>query len=106
MIDMLKRHQIQVLREAGHSQREVGRLAGVSRRSVQRVDTERAVTHLDLRQERERRGVGRPAKAEMFRPLVAELLTREPHVLSVEILKWTSDFSTDTGAACTSSRPG
>ena len=83
MIDMLKRHRIQVLREAGHSQREVARLAGVSRRSVQRVDTEVAVTHLNLAQERERRGVGRPAKAEAFRPLVAELLTREPDVLSV-----------------------
>src|SRR5436190_447482 len=85
MIDMLKRHQIQVLREAGHSQREVARLAAVSRRSVQRVDTEIAVTHLDIAQERERRGVGRPAKAEAFRPLVAELLTREPDVRSVEV---------------------
>lgn len=87
MIDMLKRHQIQVLRQAGHNQREVARLAGVSRRSVQRVDTEGAVTHLDMVQERERRGVGRPAKAERVRPLVAELLTREPDVLSVEILR-------------------
>lgn len=87
MIDMLKRHQIQVLREAGHSQREVARLAGVSRRSVQRVDTEIVVTHLDIAKERERRGVGRPAKAEAFRPLVAELLTRESAVLSVEILR-------------------
>jgi transposase len=87
MIDMLKRHQIQVLRQAGHSQREVARLAAVSRRSVQRVDTEVAVTHLDVAHERERRGVGRPAKAEAFRPLVAELLTREPDVLSVEILR-------------------
>jgi transposase len=87
MIDMLKRHQIQVLREACHSQREVARLAGVSRRSVQRVDREQAVTELDLRQERDRRGVGRPAKAEGFRSLVAELLTREPDVLSVEILR-------------------
>jgi transposase len=87
MIDMLKRHRIQVLREAGHSQREVARLAGVSRRSVQRVDTEVAVTHLDLAQERERRGVGRPAKADEFRTVIVELLTRDPDVLSVEILR-------------------
>jgi transposase len=84
---MLKRHQIHVLREAGHSQREVARLAGVSRRSVQRVDGEDDVTHLDIGQERERRGVGRPAKAEPVRRLVVELLTREPDVLSVEILR-------------------
>jgi hypothetical protein len=44
MIDMLKRHEIQVLRRAGHSQIEVAGLARVSRRSVQRVDIEAALT--------------------------------------------------------------
>jgi transposase len=87
MIDMLKRHEIQVLRRAGHSQDDVARLAGVSRRSVQRVDTEAAVTHIDLGRERETRGVGRPAKAEQFRALVAEILAGEPSLLSVEILR-------------------
>ena len=33
MIDMLKRHEIQVLRRAGHTQTEIAKLAGVSRRS-------------------------------------------------------------------------
>jgi predicted transcriptional regulator len=64
MIDMLKRHEIQVLRRAGHSQREVAVLAGVSRRSVQRVDTEAAVTHIDIGREREARGsAGRPRRS-------------------------------------------
>lgn len=76
MIDMLKRYEIQVLRRAGHSQEEVARLAGVSRRSVQRVDTEAAVTHIDLGREREASGVGRPAKAEPCRALVAEIFGR------------------------------
>src|SRR5919106_627750 len=44
MIDMLKRHEIQVLQRAGHSQIDVARLAGVARRTVQRVDGEAAVT--------------------------------------------------------------
>jgi transposase len=87
MIDMLKRHEIQVLRRAGHSQDDVARLAGVSRRSVQRVDTEAAVTHIDLGREREARGVGRPATAEPFRAVVAEILAGEPSLLSVEILR-------------------
>ena len=34
MLDMLKRHEIQVLRKAGHKATEVAALAGVSRRSV------------------------------------------------------------------------
>jgi transposase len=87
MIDMLKRHEIQVLRRAGHSQVEVARLAGVSRRSVQRVDTETAVTDIDAAREREARGIGRPAKAEPFRSFVVDVLAREPDLLSVEILR-------------------
>ena len=37
MIDMLKRHEIQVLRRAGHTLLEVAQLSGVSVRTVQRV---------------------------------------------------------------------
>jgi len=87
MIDMLKRHEIQVLRRAGHSQIEVATLAGVARRSVQRVDTEAAVTHIDEAREREARGIGRPAKAEPFRAFVVDILARDPHLLSVEIFR-------------------
>lgn len=87
MIDMLKRHEIQVLRRAGHAQTEVAELAGVSRRSVQRVDEEPEVTHLDTTNAREQRAIGRPAKAEPLRPFIVELLTREPDLLSVEILR-------------------
>ena len=87
MLDMLKRHQIQVLRDAGHSQQEVAKLATVSVRSVRRVEAEVTVTSTDLPAERERREIGRPSKAEPFRPVVAELLATEPDLLSVEILR-------------------
>ena len=84
---MLKRHEIQVLRKAGHGQADVAKLAGVSLRSVQRVDVEDAVTHIDDARERVRREIGRPSKAEPFRALVVALLTGEPTLLSVEILR-------------------
>jgi transposase len=87
MIDMLKRHEIQVLRRAGHSQIDVARLAGVARRTVQRIDTEATVTDIDAARERDARGIGRPAKAEPFRSVVAEILAQEPRLLSVEILR-------------------
>jgi hypothetical protein len=87
MIDMLKRHEIQVLRRAGHSQFEVADLAGVSRRTVQRVDVEAAVTDIDTARARETRGIGRPPKAEPFRTTVAEILAGEPELRSVEILR-------------------
>ena len=87
MLDMLKRHAIQVLRQAGHSLPEVAKLAGVSVRSVQRVEDEGAVSSIDNEAERTRRKIGRPSKAEPFRSFVVEQLTKEPELISLEILR-------------------
>lgn len=87
MIELLKRHEIQVLRRAGHTLREVARLAGVSVRSVQRVEDESAVTHVDTAAARKEQKIGRPSKAEPFRGFVVEQLAQEPHLLSVELLR-------------------
>jgi hypothetical protein len=72
MIDMLKRHEIQVLRRAGHTQEDVATRAGVSVRSVRRVEDEEPVSHVDDEAERESRRIGRPSKAEPFRAFVVE----------------------------------
>lgn len=87
MIDMLKRHAIQILRQAGHDQADVARLVGVGIRSVRRVDVDPDVTHLGDAKERECRAIGRPSKAEPFRSVITEILAREPDLLSVEILR-------------------
>jgi transposase len=87
MIDMVKRHEIQVLRKAGHSQREVAELAGVSKRTVRRVDVELPVTSFDTEVERARRGVGRPSIAEPFRPLLVAELSKQQDLLAVELLR-------------------
>ena len=87
MIDMLTRHAIQVLRQAGHDQADVGRLIGVGVRTVRRVEGEPDVTHIDDATERARRAIGRPAKAEPYRSVIAEILAQEPDLLSVEILR-------------------
>jgi DNA-binding XRE family transcriptional regulator len=70
MIEMLKRHAIQVLRQAGHEQADVARLVGVGIRTVRRVEAEPDIIHIDDAKERERRAIGRPAKAEPFRSVV------------------------------------
>ena len=57
---MLKRHEIQVLRRAGHTLTEVATLSGVSVGTVRRVVDEDAVTTVDNEAERDRRQVGRP----------------------------------------------
>ena len=87
MLEMLKRHAVQVLRAAGHSLPEVAKLAKVSVRSVQRVEDEEAVTSLDSEAERARRKIGRPSKAEPFRGFVVEELAKEPDLISLEILR-------------------
>jgi transposase len=87
MIDMLKRHEIQVLRRAGHTLQEVVKHSGVSQSSVQRVASEPPVTSFDSDAERLRRGVGRPAKAEAWRALLVAELAKQPGVLGVELLR-------------------
>src|SRR5262245_49640924 len=87
MIDMVKRHEIQVLRRAGHEQAEVARLARVSKRTVERVDGEDAVSDFDTDAERTRRGIGRPSKAEPFRSFLVSELVVQPDVLAVELLR-------------------
>ena len=84
---MAKRHEIQVLREAGHTQAAVAAAAGASRSSVQRVEAEPAVTAFDDAAERARRRIGRPSLAEPFRDLIAELLKDDPDLLGVELLR-------------------
>jgi len=84
---MLKRHQIQVLLEAGHRQAEVATLAGVSERSVRRVADEAAVSHTDDVAERERRRIGRPGKAEPYRPFLIAELAKQPDVMALELLR-------------------
>lgn len=87
MLPLLKRHEIQVLRRAGHSQAEVARIADVSKRAVQRIEREGDVTHVDGRAETRTRGIGRPSKTEAFRPLVQKLLAEDAELITLEILR-------------------
>lgn len=87
MHDMMKRHEVQVLRRAGHTQADVTRLTGVSEREVRRIEQEPAVATTDDAGERRRRQIGRPSKAEPFRAFVERLLAAEPELLSLEILR-------------------
>jgi transposase len=87
MHDMMKRHEVQVLRRAGVSQEKVAELTGISLRAVRRIEVEEPVVVPDDEAEREKRGIGRPSKAEPFRGLVAKVLAEDPELLSLEILR-------------------
>jgi hypothetical protein len=62
--DKLKRHEVQVLRRAGHTWKETAALSGLSVRTVRRIATE--ATTIDNGAERARRQLGRPSKAARF----------------------------------------
>ena len=76
MIDMVRRHEVQVLRRAGHSLAETAKLVGVSQRSARRLASETPVASFDTDAERERRRIGRPSKAEPFRSFLIASLSR------------------------------
>jgi transposase len=77
MIDMLKRHEVQVLRRVGHTLMEVAALSGVSVGTVRRIEAEAAVETVNNGAERARRQIGRPSKAEAFRAVLREALQDE-----------------------------
>jgi hypothetical protein len=86
MIDMLKRHEIQVLRRAEHTYHEIATLTGIPARTVRRIAAENAVTSVDNDAERTRRQVGRPSTAAAYREVLVTALREEPTLRSVELL--------------------
>jgi transposase len=99
MIDMLKRHEIQVLRRAGHTGKEIAGLSGASVRTVRRVAAESAVTTVDNAGERARRQIGRPSKADAYREVIVQALTEMPTLRSVELLHRARQAGTPVGRA-------
>jgi len=87
MIDMVRRHEIQVLRRAGHSLMETAAFVGVSQSTVQRVEAEAPVTTFESDAECPRRRVGRPSTAEPFRGFLAAELAKQPDVMAPELLR-------------------
>jgi hypothetical protein len=82
---LIKRHEVQVLRRAGHSQSDVSRITGVSLSEIRRIDAEAPIEHFDDAAERKRRGLGRPSKAEPLREYLLDRLARSPNVTSLEL---------------------
>lgn len=87
MHPMLKRHEIQVLLKAGHTQAEVAKLTGVGERTIRRVLSEPLVAHVDDQAERTQRSIGRPSKTVPFRDLVQQMVEKEPELMTLEYLR-------------------
>lgn len=87
MLPLLKRHEIQVLLRAGHSQRDVAARTGASIATVRRVERESEVTSADDVVERRERKIGRPSKATPFAPRVKSWLAEAPELPTQELLR-------------------
>jgi transposase len=87
VLGLIKRHEVQVLRRAGHSQTEVSRLTGISLSEIRRIEAEEPVENYDDAAERRRRGIGRPSKAEPLRAFVVDRLARDPRQTSLDLLR-------------------
>jgi transposase len=84
---MLKRHEVKLLRGAGHTQQQVAESTKVSTRSVRRIEAEPPVASLDDEAERARRKIGRPSKLQAFRNLIVAMLVAEPELMALEVLR-------------------
>lgn len=78
MYDAMKRHEIQILKEAGLSAVQIAKKAGVSVRTVWRILNDSSPTPKDA--------VGRKKVAEPFSVQVQAILNNEPDLPTVEIL--------------------
>ena len=95
MLPLLKRHEIQVLLRAGHSQTDVAARTGASVDTVRRVKREAEVTKADDATERRERKIGRPSKATPFASRVSAWLAEDPDLPTQELLRRATDAGYD-----------
>jgi len=86
MYGAMKRHEIQVLRRAGMTIRQIAEQAGVSPSTIKRIVRETPVEAAGDGELTSRHGVGRPSKTEEFRDFAADVLDQEPKLPTVELL--------------------
>lgn len=87
VLPLLIRHEIQVLRRAGHSQVDVAERTGQPLSTVRRIEREPTVAHADDAAERKARGIGRPSKTQEYNDKVRAWLADEPELPTLELLR-------------------
>jgi len=98
MIDNMKRHEVQVLHDAGLSSRAIARRTGLDRASVRRIAKEASVAETDeAKPLRVVRGAGRPSEVARFRDAILAILKETPELLSFEILRRVRERGYDGG---------
>jgi transposase len=84
---MLDRHAVKEFLKSGRSTREAAAHFRVSQRTIQRIRREPEVTSADDREERRRRGVGRPPVPARIRERMGEFIAEDPEAPPLEVLR-------------------
>ena len=87
MLPLLKRHEVQVLLNAGHSATDVAARSGVSVDSVLRIGAESQVEHVDDAAEHRERRIGRPSKAAAFTERIVGWLAADAELPTQELFR-------------------
>ena len=98
---MLDRHAVQELLRAGVQPRRIAQQFGVSRRTVERIAREAAVTDADDRAARAARRLGRPAVGDEVRATVRRLLEADPTLPPGEVWRQLREAGTPLGLSTT-----
>jgi transposase len=86
MIGAMDRHRVQVLRDAGLTQREIAEQTGICERSVRTICSEPRIESLQDAARVDGRGAGRPSLVEPWRARLLAVLEAEPELRTVEVL--------------------
>ena len=86
MLPLLVRHEIQVLRRAGHSQADVAARTGASISAVRRIEREGGIIHADDAAAHRERSIGRPSKAGPYAESIRKWLKDDPELPTLELL--------------------
>ena len=97
MLPLLKRHEIQVLLNAGFTKSDVAARSGTSVATVKRVSAEMDVEHTDDRAHRRERRIGRPSTSAVFGESVAAWLKDDPELPTQELLRRARDAGYEGG---------
>ena len=97
MHSQMKRHDVQLLLRAGHTQEQVHEITGISVRSIRRIQEEDPVADFDDRAARKRSKVGRPSKVEPYISWIVERIAADPELMTLELLRLARQKGYDGG---------
>lgn len=98
---MLDRHAVQELLRAGVRPRQVAQQLGVSRRTVERIEREAAVSDTDDRAARAARRIGRPQVDAAVHAAVRAMLEDDPAIPPGEVCRRLREVGTPLGLSTT-----